>query len=372
MKDLLEQPRLLASAFAVVGAAHDLANLLAAISAHARTTLAEPGLPDHARSEIASLEAQAERGACLLRRLLNSSEPEQPFSAGMPVALAVLLDDLAGELRTALGPDRLLTVLAAARDIVAEVDSDALCGVLLELVRNARAATQPGGTLTLSLSAENIAEQRDAIPDPLPPGRYAVISVRDDGEGFPANLEQRAFDLFVTTKPAGEGAGIGLAEARRSLRAMGGVLTLQETGPGRTELRLYLPLVATGAGVVLLVEDEPALRRAAARSFEWSGWQVISAESAEDALSLISAETGPPDLLVTDLALPGIGGFELIRLLRTKIPGLPVILTSGYAEAVHSNDVVVLHKPYEMAALLHAASRTKTAREGQNMLRTTG
>ena len=348
------------------------ASTKACISAHARAALAQPGLPDHAQSEIANLEAQAERGACLIRRLLHSAESEKPFSASMPVALAVLLDDLAGELRTVLGPDRLLTVLTAARDIVAEVDPDALSGVLLELVRNARAATQPGGTLTLSLSAENITEQREAIPDPLPPGRYAVISVRDDGGGFSPNLAQRAFDLFVTTKPAGQGAGVGLAEARRSLRAMGGVLMLQATGPGGTELRLYLPLIANGAGVVLLVEDEPALRRAAARSFEWGGWQVIAAGSAEDALGLISAETAPPDLLVTDLALPGIGGFELIRLLRRDIAGLPVILTSGYAEAVHDDDVVVLHKPYEMAALLHAASRArKSARPGENMLRTT-
>jgi hypothetical protein len=131
------------------------------------------------------------------------------------------------------------------------------------------------------------------------------------------------FEPFLTTKEPEHGSGIGLASVRASVRGMGGVVTIASV-PGRgTTLRLHLPLLGVAIGTVLLVEDEPALRRVAARALRDAGWRVAEADSAEAALAQLAKGGARPDLLVADVALPAMDGPALLVRLRREWPGLP-------------------------------------------------
>ncbi len=134
---------------------------------------------------------------------------------------------------------------------------------------------------------------------------------------------------------------------------MGGVATIASVPGHGTKIRLYLPWLSTEAGRVLLVEDEPALRRVAAKALRGAGWQVGEAESAEAALAWLAGGKAHPDLLVADIALPGMDGPALLSKLRRERPGLPAILVSGYAAPLPAGlDALHLAKPYKSTELL--------------------
>ncbi len=346
-------------------AAHDLNNLLAAITARAEAALATPRLSPAARTELDEIRRRAQDGAALVRCLLGAA---RPLPAARPVALAPLLSDGAPELRRVLGPQRRLMLMIMQEALVASADPEQLGRALLDLVLNAGDATPPGGSVSLRLDAARVEHALAAVPEPVPAGDWAVIEVRDDGAGIAPALLGKVFEPFFTTKGPLHGSGIGLASVRAALHDMGGHVTI-ESAPGRgTAVCLYLRRTEAARGTVLLVEDEAAVRRVGVRALRRDGWHVIAVGSAEAALERV-AGTGP-DLVIADLVLPGMEGSALVRALRREWPRVPAILVSGYgANALPGDlDVAFLAKPYRSSELLGLAARLTA----ENRLRTLG
>jgi two-component system cell cycle sensor histidine kinase/response regulator CckA len=230
---------------------------------------------------------------------------------------------------------------------------------LRDITINARDATDHGGLLSLRLDQRRLDHASPAVPEPVPPGEWAVIEVSDNGAGIAPDLLGRVFEPFFTTKGPERGSGLGLDSVRAGLRGMGGVVTVASAQGRGTTIRLHLPLLAMATGIVLLVEDEPALRRLATRALRGVGWRVLEAEAAEEALARLARGKAAPDLLVADVALPGLDGPALLGKLRQQWPRLPAILVSGYgAGFVPSGlDALYLTKPFKPAELVGLAAQ---------------
>jgi CheY-like chemotaxis protein len=222
----------------------------------------------------------------------------------------------------------------------------------------------------------------------IPAGRYALIVVQDSGVGMDPSTRARAFEPFFTTKPAGEGTGLGLAAVYGIMTQNEGYIALS-SGPGRgTTFTLYLPVYAGREPIerrkaapppfqnalptestVLVVDDEPSVLAVAARSLERSGFHVLRASDGLRALEMVEG-SGPPDLVLTDLMMPGMSGVELARRLKQRWPALPVLFMSGYSvedlrrEGVTGVERELLHKPFTPDTLVARVTATLSAAGG--------
>jgi CheY-like chemotaxis protein len=216
--------------------------------------------------------------------------------------------------------------------------------VLLNLALNARDAQPKSGSATIRVTTTTIEPNGKRNPPELSPGEYAQIAVSDDGAGMSLATQGRIFEPFFSTKQAGVGAGLGLATAHGLMRQMDGAIQVtSELGVGTT-LTLYLPRAdavpasargsatarATGTERILLVEDEPTVRRLASRTLRDRGYDLVEVGSAEEALALPSDELASFELVLSDFRLPGADGRTLLRTLRARLPHLRSLLMSGY------------------------------------------
>jgi CheY-like chemotaxis protein len=256
------------------------------------------------------------------------------------------LQSLIGRL---LGADRQLR-LAAAPDVgPVLVDRGQLEQVIVNLALNARDAMRSGGTLTLATSEvllgdDTVRERGVAVR----PGRYAQLTVTDDGSGMDDETRRRAFEPFFTTKPVGQGTGLGLSTVYGIVKQSGGYVWI-DSAPGRgTTVTVQLPVnrraaavgtpvsstgAADGQETILIVEDEGLVRRMAARALEEHGYTVLEAEHGRDAQELLGRPDVRVDAVITDLVMPELNGNELGRWLRARYPELPVLYTSGYTDS---------------------------------------
>jgi CheY-like chemotaxis protein len=255
------------------------------------------------------------------------------------------------------------------------VDPSEIENAVLNLAINARDAMPNGGRLILETQSIALDDTHAHAYD-LPPGDYVRLSVSDTGSGMPPEVVARAFEPFFTTKPAGRGTGLGLASIHGFVKQSGGHATIYSE-PGRgTTVNLYLPRFAahevraspdaakeaaraTGE-TVLVVEDNPELRRLTLRRLRLLGYRVIEADSGPAALALLNAGERI-DLIFSDVVMPGgMTGYELAIHARESIPLLKVLLTSGYDAVLASEqnntgwDLRVLRKPYKQADLARA------------------
>jgi CheY-like chemotaxis protein len=229
---------------------------------------------------------------------------------------------------------------------------------------------EKGGRLTVAVAVPGRDGATPWVARKRPEGKYVVVTVRDTGVGMDAEVLPHVFEPFFTTKGRAKGTGLGLATVYGVLQQHGGDVEV-DSAPGEgTTFRLYFPMArqqaepaaspATGKGPsalrILLVEDEPTVRALAGRILRRAGNEVTSAASPAEALELVGEE--PPDLLVTDVLLPGMDGIELHRRLCERWPGLRVLLMSGFPggnarieEAIARGDHF-LQKPFGPADLL--------------------
>ena len=239
------------------------------------------------------------------------------------------------DLRTRLDPDTWPV----------RIDAIQLEQVIINMAVNAQDAMPGGGTLVLA--SENVhVSPEDALRDAaVPAGDYAVLSVSDTGSGMDEITRARVFEPFFTTKPPPEGTGLGLSMAYGIVRQSGGFITVDSTPGAGTTFRIFLPradastvdatsipqAMVPGACTILMVDGDDGVRRSTSRALELLGCTVISAASAEEAMTLLDASGEMPDLLVTELSLPGMDGGELADRLQASNPGLGVLFVSGYA-----------------------------------------
>jgi signal transduction histidine kinase/CheY-like chemotaxis protein len=243
---------------------------------------------------------------------------------------------------------------------------------LLNLALNARDAMPAGGLLRLD--ARNVSI--DGADGNVARGDYVLVSMVDSGSGMLPDVMARALDPFFTTKPPGQGTGLGLPQAYAFAAQAGGTLVLDSIPGIGTRVDMYLaraqaqvaaPAPGTGgeaapvrgSGTVLFVEDDVLVREAVTRALMESGFAVLVAEDGETALRLLDHSATRPDVVFSDVVMPGpVSGIDLAGILQQRFPGLPVILATGYTEQqIAVPDVQVLAKPYAIEQLVTILSK---------------
>ncbi len=347
------------------GVAHDFNNILTAIIANAGLAVLEAPEHDPNRPLLQEIQEAGRRGADLTRQLLAVSRKQ--VLEPRPVDLNALLANLRRLLARVIGEDRELRLDLGAGVPPVLADPGQVEQVVMNLAVNARDALERGGVITISTRAAELG-LGEARPPERAAGRYAVVTVADAGRGIPPEVQAHLFEPFYTTKPAGQGTGLGLSTVYGIVRQHGGFVEV-ESAPGRgTAFRVHLPVVRgeaasedqpraeplpRGHETVLLVEDEGAVREVARTVLDRLGYRVLAAANGEEALALEAGHPGPLDLLLTDVVLPGPSGPEVAEAVRARRPGCRVLFMSGYPERLASGPAGVpfLAKPFSPETL---------------------
>ncbi|EYD71516.1 sensory box histidine kinase/response regulator [Rubellimicrobium mesophilum DSM 19309] len=343
-EELLQSRKMEALGQLAGGIAHDFNNLLMAITGSLE--LLQKRVPDDPRiTRLLDNALQgAHRGAALTTRMLAFSrrQPLEPQEVDLP-ALVRGLGDL---LRLSMGGNIAIESRAPFSVLPVMVDPNQLELALLNVAANARDAMPQGGTLTISISSEEVPLDE---PAGLKAGSYVRLSVSDTGEGMDETTLARAVDPFFTTKGPGEGTGLGLSTVHGLLEDSGGRLVLASSKGEGTTVEMWLPAAVASHSVetgpltsatedapgqapltVLAVDDDELVLMNTVIMLEDLGYQVIEARSGAEALQLLS-ET-KVDLVITDQGMPRMSGTELAAAARQTHPGLPVILATGYLD----------------------------------------
>ncbi len=356
------------------GIAHDFNNLLAIVAGASGAVLTRVDLDEEAREDARLIEAAAQRGASLVRHMLQLGRGEAP--APSVVALNDAVRAIAALLRRTLGGAVRLDLELEEPGRAVSIEPAQLDQVLINLLLNARDAMPGGGRILVRTGHVALVRPLDGPAGPIPPGWYAVIEVRDEGRGIAADVLPRIFEPFFTTRPGEGGNGVGLSMVRQIVRDAGGFIGV-DTHPGEyASFRVLLPPLGplaptSGAGpafrslgrTVLLVDDEEPLRRLAARVLRHAGWTVLESECGDDAAAREPRDLAAIDAVVSDVSMPGaLDGPALIARLRLARPGLPAVLISGYAGGVvAAPGVRLLSKPYASAELVEALAAAVSA-----------
>ncbi|MCM2257754.1 MAG: response regulator [Vicinamibacteria bacterium] len=354
------------------GVAHDFNNLLSVITGRAELLRARLPAGQALDAGLSEILDTAGRAADLTRQLLAFSRKQ--VMRLEPIDLALAVEQTARLLRRLIGEDVQLEIDLREGAGTVLADAGQLSQVLVNLAVNARDAMPEGGRLSIvGCRLERDAGWCASHPG-THPGLHACLEIADTGHGIPAELLPRIFEPFFTTKEPGRGTGLGLAMAYGVMAQHGGAIEVDSQPGLGTTFRLYLPSfvgpasapapaprnppVAGGSETVLLVEDDPALRELIQEVLVEAGYAVQVAAHAEQALAVNSRSS--PDVLVTDVVMPGLSGLELARRLRERRPGLHVLFISGYSgDALAGRDgleagVRLLEKPFTPEALLRA------------------
>ena len=349
------------------GVAHDFNNLLMAIHSSLELLRKRNENDPHALKLLDNSLLAADRGAALTQRMLAFAR-RQDLSTEH-VGIEDLVAGVMDLLQRSLGPAFTIATHFPSDLPAVTADIHQLEMALLNLAVNARDAMEGGGTITISAADRTVAA--GTIPD-LEPGRYVRLTVADQGSGMDAETLARAADPFFTTKGVGKGTGLGLSMVHGFAQQLGGALQV-ESAPGTgTHAHIWLPIsegdavetpiesvpVASGQAQrrrILIVDDDAIILMNTAALLEDLGHQVIEAGSGEEALALLGEHTDI-DLIITDQAMPGMTGSQLIATVRGDRPDLPIILATGYGETPSdaSHAVHRLGKPFGQKELQNA------------------
>jgi two-component system NtrC family sensor kinase len=361
------------------GVAHDFNNLLTIILGNLQMALRQS--PEGKTKTLMSNAYQAAgRAAELTKRLLafSRSQPLDPH----PIDANRLVAGMSDLLDRTLGETIAVETVRSAGLWLTEADGPQLEAAILNLAINARDAMADGGKVTIETGNAFLDEFYCQSVDDVKPGQYVMISVTDTGSGMPQEVIEKAFDPFFTTKAAGAGTGLGLSQVYGFIRQSGGhVRIYSELGEGTT-VKIYLPrsfardkpLTASKAAdeapagsqeTVLVVEDDADVRAYVVESLSALNYSVREAANAEAALRILE-DSGPVDLLLTDVVMPGMNGRALAEAARLRRPGLKVLYMTGYSRnaIVHQGrldaGVSLMQKPFSQNVL---AMRVRTVLE---------
>lgn len=354
------------------GVAHDFNNLLTVINGFTDMAIKELGDGNEGiRRYLAEIGHAGQRAAELTQHLLAFSR--QQMLQPEVVDINSIVDEYAGMLQRMLGEEIKLSTQLEPKLRTVEVDPGQLGQVLMNLAVNARDAMPQGGALTIT--TQNVALKKAILVahGTLSRGSYVLLSVSDNGEGMSAETRERVFEPFFTTKEPGQGTGLGLATVVGIVDQSGGAIAVDTVPSEGTTFRVYLPRSAaapakktaepektqTGAGTILVAEDDQAVRRLVAKILLEAGYRVLVAALPSEAISLANWEPSI-DVLVTDVVMPEMNGHELAQGLLAQRPDLRVLYISGYTPDVVRGKGVLTHqesflqKPFTAAALTRA------------------
>ncbi|MDY6948593.1 MAG: response regulator [Pseudomonadota bacterium] len=349
------------------GIAHDFNNLLTAVIGNLDMIRSRVQDNERVRKLADNALEASRRGAKLASQLLAFSR-SQRMSVGL-VDLQQLFNGISGLIKQSVGPSIAVQMELDpdARRVLS--DANQLELALLNLAVNARDAMPAGGKLIISAQRANVVDRH------LPERDYVQLCVTDTGTGMTDDVRDRAIEPFFTTKPLGQGTGLGLSQVYAVARESGGSLDIDSELNQGTTVRLTLPLApadlqpstvtppattltaaapsAVTPASILVVDDDQLVRRFMCESLRSLGYQVQDTQDGADALILLDSRRF--DLLVADFAMPGMNGAVLGKTAQMKQPGLPVLIVSGYADSAVVEAALgkarQLRKPFDMAEL---------------------
>jgi len=343
------------------GIAHDFNNLLTVVVGS--LDLALRRCTDEAVSRLAgnALKA-AERGAKLTAQLLTFSRRQRLSPA--PIDINKVVSGMQEMMARTIGPQIQIETDLEPDMWHALADPTQLEMMVLNLAINSRDAMPKGGHIIIR--TRNVPHAPDALASELEPGQYVCVSVHDDGPGMPPEVLAHAFEPFFTTKSHGKGTGLGLAQLYGFAKQSGGAAKI-DSEPGKgTAVAIYLPRTSEQLShdlhpkheshhgrraKVLVVDDDDEVRTVTSETIKELGYSVVTVVDADEALERLGEERF--DLLITDVAMPGMNGVELARRARIIDGRLPVLFSSGYADVQtfgeELSDETVLRKPFRVA-----------------------
>jgi PAS domain S-box-containing protein len=352
------------------GIAHDFNNILGVIINYAGFVAEELDGDSSAREDVEEIRRAAERAANLTRQLLIFSRRE--VAKPEVLYLREVVGDLENLLQRALGERVELSTHFAEERIPVEIDPGQIEQVLVNLAVNARDAMPEGGRLLVEIERAELDEEYAYMHPDTEPGIYARLKVSDNGVGMDPETAERIFEPFFTTKD--DGTGLGMATVYGIVTGAGGRIDVYSEPDVGTTVKIHLPVAEVrpaarqnqpehgyrGSGeVVLVVEDEPEVRRMAERILSKNGFAVLEANRGEEALEICGESDRRIDLMLTDVIMPEMLGTELVELARQVRPELPVLYMSGYSHEVLAPQALLangaaafIEKPFNSKALL--------------------
>jgi two-component system, cell cycle sensor histidine kinase and response regulator CckA len=371
------------------GIAHDFNNVLSAIMMANDFLLNAHKPTDPSFQDIMQIKQNATRAATLVRQLLAFSRRQTLRPQVLDLGDA--LSDLTMLLRRLIG-EKVKLDFVHGRDLwPVKVDVSQFEQVVVNLAVNARDAMPDGGTLTVKTANITAAESAELAHKGMPASDYVRIEITDTGTGIPADIRDKIFEPFFSTKEVGKGTGLGLSTVYGIVKQTGGFIYVDsETGKG-TSFHIFLPrhhvekdaeveapatngaakaaeqkprTDLTGQGTILLVEDEEGLRALNARGLRSRGYTVVEAENGIEAMEALEAQSGAIDLVVSDVVMPEMDGPTLLKAMREKNPDIKFIFVSGYAEDAFEKSLPegqqfdFLPKPFTLSQLVAAVKET--------------
>jgi CheY-like chemotaxis protein len=351
--------------------------MLTIIQGHAGMLMARPNIAPQALDSAQAVFFAAERAASLTRQLLMFSRKN--VMQIKPLDLRELVSNMCKMLRRLIGETVTLEFTPPAAFPLVKGDSGMIEQVVMNLCVNARDAMERGGTLTISLSAIEVAEDFVQTHPEARPGPHVCLHVSDTGCGMDTYLIGRIFEPFFTTKEVGKGTGLGLATVYGIVKQHEGWVEVTSKPGLGTTFEVFLPAsseiakpaseaaapttpITGGQETLLIVEDEPVLREMAQLILEECGYKVFAAANGREALALWECHGNSVDLLFTDMVMPeGVSGVELANKLLAQRSQLRIVFASGYTVddistdfLARKNDARFLQKPYTRTALARA------------------
>ncbi|MGB8958438.1 MAG: PAS domain S-box protein [Candidatus Aminicenantales bacterium] len=358
------------------GIAHDFNNILNPIFISTELLLLESSLDPSDRRQLEITLKAAERGRDLVRQIIAFSRQKEkdrkPSKAGPVVREAVRFLQVSLPSTVEIRAD-----IGAERDVVLG-DQAQIHQIVMNLCNNAAyAMREKGGILTVSLAGADVDPDLAAQVPGLKPGAYLRLTVSDTGTGMTPEVKERAFDPFFTTKRPGEGSGMGLAVVDGIVRDYGGAITVVSVEGKGSTFTVYLPLVASeepssqaapdgpprGSERILLLDDELVQVQSVRAMLRRLGYEVVALTDGQEALTRFQSDPQAFDLLITDQTMPHLTGVKLAKEVLAIRPDLPIILCTGFSEAVDANEARALGireflmKPYSVRDMAETVRR---------------
>lgn len=353
------------------GIAHDFNNILTVIICNCSLLQKRPQM---AEALVPEIDIAAQRAADLCRQMLVYAGKAQPLPT--KIYMTALLDEMVKMLKATISQNVVIKQLPSTVISAIKADASQIRQIVMNLIINASEAIGAAqGEVCVSLVQSDISEEQpsyDHLGNAITPGRFVCLEVKDNGCGMDEKTRLRIFEPFYTTKITGR--GLGMSAVLGIIKAHNGALQLfSQPGQGTT-FKVYLPLQSSdsvvdksvphvspalweGRGSILLVEDEPQIIMVAKMLLNALGFSVFEAANGEEALELYQKNSEYITLVVTDIGMPIMNGYELFRELKKLNPELPIIISSGFGDEVTTSQIPrediagMLSKPYNFDQL---------------------
>ncbi|MCX8043482.1 MAG: PAS domain S-box protein, partial [Desulfobacterota bacterium] len=328
------------------GIAHDFNNILSVITGYAQILLTTSA--EHSPEETSLMEIlhAARRARDLVRQILTFSR--QTEQERKPLHIAPVIKETLRFLGSSLPASITIEHDIDTETDVILTDPTHIHQIIMNLCTNAiHAMKQTGGVLRVMLRPVELTPEDAVLMPDLVPGSYLMLTVSDTGHGIPADIIDRIFDPYFTTKPHGEGTGLGLSVVHGIVKQHGGAIRVHSTEGTGACFELWFPRhtddvgatpeehqpVQGGSGKILFVDDDPAVAKMGQEMLERLGYRVVAVTSSSAALEVFHAAPNRYDLLITDKTMPGMDGFELAAAARRIRPDLPIMVVTGFSDA---------------------------------------